>query len=382
MLLPTLYVSLLFFVRYQLISKFLHFADNTYYDPNDKTRDRLYKVRPVIDYFNETFKELYTPGQRISIDEQLLLHKGNLHFKQYIPNKRSRFGIKFFSLCDETGYLYSTEVYVGKNNINDGDLENKHLGKTGQVVMRLMEPLLDKGYRLFVDNWYTSFALFKRLADHQTPACGTVRKNRARFPTSFVSKKLKSGECLYVSQDNVLGMRLHDKRDVFFLSTFHTPKSMATSKFNSNGERVFKEKLVMDYNSGMGFVDKNDAITSQHNMVRKCHKWTSKVVFHFIEEALFNAHVLYEMAPNQSLTYTNFKLAYVEAILNSRGGSNHTQHFDGYHYPEKVPMPSRMKRCVYCYKNGIEKRSRYQCDNCHGNPGLCVTPCFKEYHQT
>ena len=114
--------------RYQIISKFLHFADNSMYDPEDPDRDRLFKIRPLISYFNEAFQEFYSPSRRISIDEQLLLHKGNLHFKQYIPNKRARFGIKFFSLCDETGYLFSTEVYVGKNSV-DNEEYNKDLEK-------------------------------------------------------------------------------------------------------------------------------------------------------------------------------------------------------------------------------------------------------------
>ena len=313
------------------------------YDLEDPDRDRLFKIRPLISYFNEAFQEFYSPSRRISIDEQLLLHKGNLHFKQYIPNKRARFGIKFFSLCDETGYLFSTEVYVGKNSV-DNEEYNKDLGKTGQVVMRLMDPLLDKGHNLFLDNWYTSFALFKALADRLTPACGTVRKNRARFPLTFTTKKLKQGQTLHVAKDQVLGLRFHDKRDVFFLSTMHQPRKVATSKTDKEGNVILNEKVVVDYNYEMGFVDKNDAIISQHDMVRKSQKWTTKVAFHFIEEALFNAYVLYGMSLQPSLTYTNFKLAYVEASLSPFPDLEvRTQRYDGHHYPEKVPITNPNK---------------------------------------
>ena len=41
--------------------------------------------------------------------------KGRLGFKQYIPNKRARFGIKMFSLCEVSGYLCNSFVYLGKN---------------------------------------------------------------------------------------------------------------------------------------------------------------------------------------------------------------------------------------------------------------------------
>jgi len=129
-----------------------------------------------------------------------------------------------------------------------------------------------------------------------------------------------------------------------------------------------KEKVVTDYNSGMGFVDKNDAIISQHDMVRKCQKWATKMAFHLIEEALLNAHILYGMSPEPILTYTNFKLVYIENVLSPLPESEvRPQRYEGQHYLEKVPSTkptetSRMKRCVHCYKNGLNKRSRYQCD--------------------
>jgi len=100
--------------RYQLIHKFLHFADNEDADKDD----RLHKIRYVVDYLITKFQEVYTLEREVCIDEQLLLYKGNLNFKQYIPNKRAKFGIKIFSLCDicdRSGYLWNSEVYVGNN---------------------------------------------------------------------------------------------------------------------------------------------------------------------------------------------------------------------------------------------------------------------------
>ena len=75
--------------RYQTILRFLHFADNSQYDPNDPDRDRLYKVRPLVDYLVSKFKSTYIPEKEISVDEELLLWKGRLVFKQYIPLKRA-----------------------------------------------------------------------------------------------------------------------------------------------------------------------------------------------------------------------------------------------------------------------------------------------------
>jgi len=260
--------------RYQLILKFLHFNDNSRYDPNDPQRDRLYKIRPLLDYLVKRFQEVYYPSREISIDEQLLKFKGQLHFKQYIPNKRSRFGIKLFTLCDKSGYVYNTTVYAGKSTAVD----DVNLGKSGAIVLEMMEPLLNKGHQLFIDNWYTSLKLLLNLMTQNTSACGTVRRDRGQFPSSFTKTKLQNrGETIHLTYNKILALRYKDKKDVFFLSTMHRPKLLSVNKRGRDGNPIMKEQLIIDYNNNMGFVDKNDQIVGQHTMVRKSHKWTTKI---------------------------------------------------------------------------------------------------------
>ena len=70
-----------------LLLQFLHFADNSQYDANDENWDRLFKIPPLIDYLIAKFKNIYIPNQQVSIDEELVLWKGRLQFRQYIPAK-------------------------------------------------------------------------------------------------------------------------------------------------------------------------------------------------------------------------------------------------------------------------------------------------------
>jgi len=53
-----------------------------------------------------------------------------------------------------------------------------------------------------------------------------------------------------------------------------------------------------------------------------------------------------------------------------------------HHYPDYVPATARkicaMRKCKVCTSKGFRKETRYYCDIC--NVGLCVTPCFKEFH--
>ena len=78
----------------------------------------------------KAFSQSFQPYQRLCIDESLLLYKGRLSFKQYIPSKRNRFGIKSFILSDcRTGFVQDIIVYAGSPTMVDS--ESKDIGKSG-----------------------------------------------------------------------------------------------------------------------------------------------------------------------------------------------------------------------------------------------------------
>ena len=60
------------------------------------------------------------------------------------------------SLRGESGYLWNTYVYVGRDTRDEDSNLIKQLGKSGAVILKLMSDLFGKGYCLYVDNWYTS----------------------------------------------------------------------------------------------------------------------------------------------------------------------------------------------------------------------------------
>ena len=90
--------------RFQKILQFLYFADN---------------YMMLLTLVVHRFKTVHIPSENISKDKELLFYKGRLSFKQYIPSKRARFGIKLFSLCEDSGYLWNSFVYLGKTTINE-----------------------------------------------------------------------------------------------------------------------------------------------------------------------------------------------------------------------------------------------------------------------
>jgi len=70
-----------------------------------------------------------------------------------------------------------------------------------QIPVTLLHNYLDKGHRLFIDNYYTSPALAQYLLDRSTKLVGTVRPTRRNFPPVLASAQLSKGETKYAATD-------------------------------------------------------------------------------------------------------------------------------------------------------------------------------------
>jgi len=102
--------------RYTTLGKYFHLAD-----PNTEDRaDMLCKVHPLVTLLEQKFTEACTPSKNITVDKGLVKFNGRLSFKQYMPMKPDKFGIKVWLLTDaDTYYVSRFQVYLGKNRTNN-----------------------------------------------------------------------------------------------------------------------------------------------------------------------------------------------------------------------------------------------------------------------
>ena len=70
---------------------------------DDRTDDRLWKIRGLFEIIRTNFSKFYNPSEHLALDEVTVKFKGRVVFKQHITKKLKRFGIKMFKLCDSTG---------------------------------------------------------------------------------------------------------------------------------------------------------------------------------------------------------------------------------------------------------------------------------------
>ena len=151
--------------RFLLLNKFLHFQDIQHpgYDPNDPHRDRLFKIRDIMNMLKEKLNTVYYPSEHITVDKSLVLFKGRLLFKQYIKSKRSRFGIKFYELSTAGGIFLDFILYQGNIEPSLTQPAGKGWMQTERIPLTLIDSYLDRDIPLqlttstLLQDWLNTF---------------------------------------------------------------------------------------------------------------------------------------------------------------------------------------------------------------------------------
>ena len=101
--------------RFEQICQYLYFSDSSL-EPKKGTPgyDRLFKCRQIITNVVSNIQSAYYPFKTISIDEEMIAFKGRLNFRQYMPAKPTKYGIKVWMAADASkAYVVTLSVYQG-----------------------------------------------------------------------------------------------------------------------------------------------------------------------------------------------------------------------------------------------------------------------------
>ncbi|CAH2000087.1 unnamed protein product [Acanthoscelides obtectus] len=161
--------------RFRFLLRCLRF-DNINDRNMRKELDKMAAIREVFELFTNNFEKYFSPSEYLTIDEQLLAFRGRAAFRQYIPNKLSKYGIKTFALVDaKTAYTMKLETYVGLQP--PGPYQQSNNAK--DIVMRIVEPVQGTNRNITGDNWFTSIPLVNELlTEKKLTYVGTLRKNK------------------------------------------------------------------------------------------------------------------------------------------------------------------------------------------------------------
>jgi Transposase IS4 len=151
-------------------------------DMKGKVKDKLHKIRPLIDILSRTFVALVRAGAMWSIDESICPYRGKYcPCKVYMKDKPHKFGVKIWmNNCAETGYCYNFKVYEGKGDVfPDEPVEwAKNFLQGERVVLNLCTNIPTGSY-VFADRFFNTPGLCAEMLRQGNFCTGTVMKNKA-----------------------------------------------------------------------------------------------------------------------------------------------------------------------------------------------------------
>ncbi|XP_067102693.1 piggyBac transposable element-derived protein 4-like [Osmerus mordax] len=165
-------------------------------------------------------------GPEVTVDEQLLAFRGRCPFKQYMPSKPAKYGIKSWVACDaKSSYAWKMQVYTGKQM--DG------------------VPERNQGMRVVLD-------VTEGLKDRNLPSKMLTTKTRRVLSSQFA----------FTPTTTLVSYLAKKNKNVLLMSTRHTDAEISD---RNDG----KPTIVLDYNLNKGGVENLDKVITAYSCKRK-----------------------------------------------------------------------------------------------------------------
>ena len=374
--------------RFNLIWRYLHLANN---DAPAAEGDKLVKIRWFVDFLNEQFQSVYVPYGKYTVDESMVKFKGRLEFRQYLPAKPTKWGVKVWVLAEsDTGYLSKFQVYTGRA---PGGQER---GLTHRVVTALVDHLYGQYTQVYFDNFYTSPDLLTYLHARQVYACGTVRANRKNLPTTLLPKNvaLQRHEYKVAQKDELSFVVWQDTKPVCVLSNFHDPTAMGVVsrrvRVGGGSQQVAVPAVVADYQKFMKGVDLMDQMIGYYIIHHRSKKWWRRIFHYLMMASAYNAYVVARDTNPEIVEaeWPNFQdfleqiiLWLIGEVRSRRDPAANPRPAPGAGRHDIVKMYDKKRTCIECSMSAVagERRgtTKHGCQQCQQPVHLeCVCTHF------
>ncbi|XP_017288685.1 uncharacterized protein LOC108245934 isoform X2 [Kryptolebias marmoratus] len=369
--------------RFQDIMRHLRFVDMFTRSERAQT-DKFAAISDVWGSFVTNCIASYNPGRHITIGEQLFPSKTRCCFLQYSATKPHKFGIKFWVACDsKSKYICNVLPCLGKD---PSCPSGERLSET--VVMRLVEPFMDKGRTVTTDSFFTSLSLSQRLLSRKTTILGTVNKSSREIPQSAKQKVCTQFTTQVFSTTGATLTVYASKRKkvICVLSSMHSVVELEdTTKRKPN--------TVTQYNETKCGVDAMDQMVREYSVRAGTRRWPVAVFYNMVDMAAQNAHVLYEactgvqerrvdflveLAKELGDSHVSEKKARKEKLLRQQAPTRSPGKRAKCQIRHRCTNNCATVRCVDCYRYTCGKCTRdipWQCKVCFDSADGQLSEC-------
>ncbi|XP_038568008.1 piggyBac transposable element-derived protein 3-like [Micropterus salmoides] len=251
--------------------------------PAPHKQDKLAAFRTIWEKWKYRLPLLFNPGSDVCVDDQLVPFKGRCVFRQYMPRKPAKYGIKIWVACDVlTSYAWKMQIYTGKTAGSPPEVDR---GK--RVVLDLTEGL--EGNTVTCDNFLTSYALAEELLKRKLALVGKIGKNKPELPPQLLQTNQRAPQSslfAFTRTHTAVSYIPKKGKNVLLLSTKHREPEV------SNKEPR-QPKIILDYNSCKGGVDNFDKSISTYSCRRRTCRWPLVLFYNILDVSALNAFVLW-----------------------------------------------------------------------------------------
>ena len=104
--------------RFIALTRFIRFDDKDTRTAR-RANNKLAPIKDLLNKINALLLRYYTPSGYLTVGEQLLPFGSRCPFRQYIPSKPDKFGMKVFWICDAISfYPLKAKPYLEKGGDN------------------------------------------------------------------------------------------------------------------------------------------------------------------------------------------------------------------------------------------------------------------------
>lgn len=286
--------------RFSFLLRALRF-DNPNTRAENVKIDKLSKIREVFEPFVESCQSAYNPSEYTTIDEMLEKFRGRCQFRQYLPNKPGKYGIKIFALCcARTFYTVKLEIYPGTQPPGPFQQSNKVI----DVVERMVSPIIGTGRNVTMDNWFVSVPMAKHLLDdHKLTVVGTIKKNKPELPLIFRSmtdRPIHSSLFAFQPKCTLVSYAPKKKKTVTLLSTMHQSDSIDPTSEAS------KPEILTFYNLTKGGVDVVDEMKNEYSISRVSRRWPLTLFFSMLNIGGINGYLIFKANTQSTIPRKDF----------------------------------------------------------------------------
>uniref|UniRef100_A0A9J7X7T1 PiggyBac transposable element-derived protein domain-containing protein n=1 Tax=Cyprinus carpio carpio TaxID=630221 RepID=A0A9J7X7T1_CYPCA len=268
--------------KFKQLTRILRFDDKMSRDER-REQDKLAPIREMWEDWVKRLPLMYRPDTNITVDESLVGFRGRCPFKQYMPKKPAKYGIKIWAACDaNSSYCLNMQVYTGKP---PGVPHERNLGR--RIVLEMMDGF--QGHIVICDNFFTSYALGIELLNKKMRMIGTIRRNKPELPSALTIPRGRakfSSLFAFTETHTIVSYCPRKNKNVLLMSTVHEDAAVSEREDR-------KPEMILSYNRTKGGVDNLDKIVATYTCRRKTARWPMAVFYNMLDVLAYNAFVIW-----------------------------------------------------------------------------------------